>query len=332
MLRRAAFSPNIKERADCSAALFTPDGELLVQAEHIPVHLGSMPASVRGGHRRRHRPRARGPGRPQRSLRRRHPPERPDPRGPLLRRRPLIGWVANRAHHADLGGMAPGSIPPDAVEIFQEGLRLPPDAADRRRWPPSSSPTPGPPRSGGATSTPSSAPTWSACERLAAFAGAPLDQVTAYGERRMRAALRRLARRALACRGRPRLRRAPPGSSSVRSTIRLRPDQGRRTAIALRLQRDRSPAAGQRQRGRGGDRQRGRLRRALGDRPHHPGQRRRPAAGAGDRPARHASSPPSRPRRSAPATSRSPSGSPTSACGPWPRPPPDGWPPAARGP
>src|SRR3954468_18930171 len=46
VLRRAAFSPNIKERADCSAALFTADGELLVQAEHIPVHLGSMPASV----------------------------------------------------------------------------------------------------------------------------------------------------------------------------------------------------------------------------------------------------------------------------------------------
>src|SRR5216117_2228787 len=47
VLRRAAFSPNIKERADCSAALFAADGELLVQAEHIPVHLGSMPASVR---------------------------------------------------------------------------------------------------------------------------------------------------------------------------------------------------------------------------------------------------------------------------------------------
>src|SRR5205807_8456163 len=46
VLRRAAFSPNIKERADCSAALFTAAGELLVQAEHIPVHLGSMPASV----------------------------------------------------------------------------------------------------------------------------------------------------------------------------------------------------------------------------------------------------------------------------------------------
>src|SRR5437762_13068270 len=47
VLRRSAFSPNIKERADCSAALFTADGELLVQAEHIPVHLGSMPASLR---------------------------------------------------------------------------------------------------------------------------------------------------------------------------------------------------------------------------------------------------------------------------------------------
>jgi N-methylhydantoinase B/oxoprolinase/acetone carboxylase alpha subunit len=46
VLRRGASSPNIKERADCSAALFTPAGELLVQAEHIPVHLGSMPASV----------------------------------------------------------------------------------------------------------------------------------------------------------------------------------------------------------------------------------------------------------------------------------------------
>src|SRR5437899_11459082 len=46
VLRRSSFSPNIKERADCSAALFTADSELLVQAEHIPVHLGSMPASV----------------------------------------------------------------------------------------------------------------------------------------------------------------------------------------------------------------------------------------------------------------------------------------------
>ncbi|MGH3925794.1 MAG: hydantoinase B/oxoprolinase family protein, partial [Pseudonocardiaceae bacterium] len=46
-LRRAAYSPNIKERADCSAAVFDPDGEMVAQAEHIPVHLGAMPASVR---------------------------------------------------------------------------------------------------------------------------------------------------------------------------------------------------------------------------------------------------------------------------------------------
>ena len=46
VLRRSAASPNIKERADCSAACFTADGELLAQAEHIPVHLGAMPAAV----------------------------------------------------------------------------------------------------------------------------------------------------------------------------------------------------------------------------------------------------------------------------------------------
>src|SRR5438445_2178186 len=46
-LRRAAYSPNIKERADCSAAVFDRDGEMVAQAEHIPVHLGAMPASVR---------------------------------------------------------------------------------------------------------------------------------------------------------------------------------------------------------------------------------------------------------------------------------------------
>src|SRR6201995_5242927 len=62
VLQRAAFSPNIKERADCSAALFTADGELLVQAEHIPVHLGSMPASVRAAIDATDGGRALGPG------------------------------------------------------------------------------------------------------------------------------------------------------------------------------------------------------------------------------------------------------------------------------
>ncbi len=148
VLQRSAFSPNIKERADCSAAVFGPDGSILAQAEHIPVHLGSMPASVKAvidelGSRM-------GPGdqaivndpfaggthlndvtivapcfTAQRSLA--HPggasgagTPGDDTRGGL------VGWVANRAHHADVGGAAPGSIPADATEVFQEGLRLPP--------------------------------------------------------------------------------------------------------------------------------------------------------------------------------------------------------------
>jgi N-methylhydantoinase B len=126
VLRRSSFSPNIKERADCSAAVFTASGELLVQAEHIPVHLGSMPASVEAAITSGIEAR---PG-VQIILN--------DPfRGgthlnditlvaPVYCGPELAGWVANRAHHADLGGMVPGSIPPAATEIYQEGLRIPP--------------------------------------------------------------------------------------------------------------------------------------------------------------------------------------------------------------
>ncbi len=197
VLRRAAFSPNIKERADCSAALFTADGELLVQAEHIPVHLGSMPASVAaaiaafgGGNN--------GP-----------PPLRPgdqvvlnDPFAggthlndltlvaPCFLDGRLVGWAANRAHHADVGGMAPGSIPPDATEIYQEGLRIPPVllTAAVEDILCANSRTPDERRGDldaqrGANVV--------GVARLAALAatGAPFDEVTAYGERRMRAAL-----------------------------------------------------------------------------------------------------------------------------------------------
>lgn len=152
VLRRGAFSPNIKERADCSAALFTAAGTLLVQAEHIPVHLGSMPASVTAaidalgpevapgdqvilndpfaggthlndvtlvtpvfatGWRSSSSTAGIDTGDP--------PPDSDEARPPVL-----VGWVANRAHHADLGGAAPGSLPADATEIQQEGLRIPP--------------------------------------------------------------------------------------------------------------------------------------------------------------------------------------------------------------
>src|ERR1700740_3202159 len=112
VLRRSSFSPNIKERADCSAAVFTATGELLVQAEHIPVHLGSMPASVAAAIEAGLKL---GPGD-------QGAPNAPFAGGthlndltlvaPCRVGGTLIGWVANRAHHADVGGMAPGSIPP----------------------------------------------------------------------------------------------------------------------------------------------------------------------------------------------------------------------------
>ncbi len=192
VLQRAAFSPNVKERADCSAALFTAGGELLVQAEHIPVHLGSMPAGVRAaidacGD-------AVGPG-DQIILN--------DPYAggthlndvtlvaPCFVDGRLVGWAANRAHHADLGGMAPGSMPPDAVHIAQEGLRIPPvvlsDGVAAVMI--ASSRTPEERRGDldaqvGANRL--------GVARLAELAGAPFNEIVDYGERRMRAALRAL--------------------------------------------------------------------------------------------------------------------------------------------
>jgi N-methylhydantoinase B/oxoprolinase/acetone carboxylase alpha subunit len=193
VLRRAAYSPNIKERADCSAALFTPSGELLAQAEHIPVHLGSMPASVRAaldafGERVR----------PGDQIVLNDPFAGGTHLNDITLVAPcctddgvLIGWAANRAHHADVGGMAPGSIPSEATEVYQEGLRIPPVLltpeieavlfANSRT---------GTERRGdldaqrGANSV--------GVERLRELVGEPLDEVVAYGERRMRAALAEL--------------------------------------------------------------------------------------------------------------------------------------------
>jgi len=125
-LKRASFSPNIKERRDYSCALFNPSGEAVSLGDHMPVHLGAMPMSVsaaldelgviapgdviclndpfRGGT---------------------HLPDitlissvhAPDGE--------LMGFVASRAHHSDVGGSTPGSMPL-AREIFEEGLRIPP--------------------------------------------------------------------------------------------------------------------------------------------------------------------------------------------------------------
>jgi len=191
VLRRAAFSPNIKERADCSAALFTPAGELLVQAEHIPVHLGSMPASVRaaidafgggldaGDQVVLNDPFAGGTHLNDITL-----------VAPCVIDGELVGWAANRAHHADVGGSAPGSIPADATEIQQEGLRIPPTRLDEslRRLLLANSRTPTE-RIGDLDAQVGA--NMVGVERLAAMAGAaaPLAEVVDYGERRMRAAL-----------------------------------------------------------------------------------------------------------------------------------------------
>ncbi|HSJ45784.1 MAG TPA: hydantoinase B/oxoprolinase family protein [Euzebyales bacterium] len=127
-LRRAAYSPNIKERADCSAAVFAPDAQMVAQAEHIPVHLGAMPRSVEAAIERFgdrltpgtqvlvNDPYAGGTHLPDLTL----VAAVGDDEGTLL------GYVANRAHHADVGGAAPGSMPANATDIAMEGLRIPP--------------------------------------------------------------------------------------------------------------------------------------------------------------------------------------------------------------
>ena len=136
-LKRAAFSPNIKERRDYSCALFDPRGRAVALGDHMPVHLGAMPMSVshaldalgrlepgdvaclndpfRGGT---------------------HLPDitfiapvywpesrKDDASGGESQR--ILGYVASRAHHSDVGGIRPGSMPL-AEEIYQEGLRIPP--------------------------------------------------------------------------------------------------------------------------------------------------------------------------------------------------------------
>ncbi|HEY3810288.1 MAG TPA: hydantoinase B/oxoprolinase family protein [Acidimicrobiales bacterium] len=129
-LMRAAFSPNIKERLDFSCALFDDGGRLLAQASHIPVHLGSMPALLRWV--LDHCDLAPGdvwlandPFRGGTHL--------PDVTAisPFYRGGRLVALAANRAHHSDIGGSTPGSMPL-SVDIFQEGLILPPVPLFRR--------------------------------------------------------------------------------------------------------------------------------------------------------------------------------------------------------
>jgi N-methylhydantoinase B len=131
VLIRSAHSPNIKERHDCSTALFDAAGELVMQAEHIPVHLGSMPDAVAAVLGEEHRP---GVGwilnDPYRGGT--HLPditlispifEGGDAGGDHL------GFAASRAHHADIGGPTPGGMPADSRRLDDEGVVIPPTRA-----------------------------------------------------------------------------------------------------------------------------------------------------------------------------------------------------------
>lgn len=123
-LVRSAFSPNIKERRDCSTALFDAAGRMVVQSASIPVHLGAMPEAVAAV-------RARGavPGEvwvvndPYRGGT--HLPDLTMINALALEGR-VAGYAVTRAHHADIGGMAPGSMPAGSRELLQEGLVIPP--------------------------------------------------------------------------------------------------------------------------------------------------------------------------------------------------------------
>jgi N-methylhydantoinase B len=134
VLRKTSFSPNIKERRDFSCAIFDVQGRMIAQAAHIPVHLGSMPLSVEavvnqyegdfqsGDVVVLNDPFKGGTHLPDITM--------VSPVFlPLISisksRSALIGYVANRAHHADVGGISPGSMP-IGREIFQEGLIIPP--------------------------------------------------------------------------------------------------------------------------------------------------------------------------------------------------------------
>ncbi len=124
VLGRTALSPNIKERKDFSCALFDRDGGTLAQGSHIPVHLGAMPLSVQAALKAV----AFEPG----DLVILNDPYRggthlPDITciSPVFMGGRLAFFVANRAHHSDVGGMTPGSMPL-ATELFQEGLIIPP--------------------------------------------------------------------------------------------------------------------------------------------------------------------------------------------------------------
>src|SRR6476661_93497 len=131
VLIRSAHSANIKERGDASTALFDPEGQLVMQAEHIPVHLGAMPSAV-----------AAVLGEPQAPGDAwilndpfeggTHLPDITVISPVFLDGAELLSFAASRAHHADVGAPEPGSMPADSRTLADEGVVIPPTRLVRR--------------------------------------------------------------------------------------------------------------------------------------------------------------------------------------------------------
>ena len=135
-LRNSSYSPNIKERMDHSAAIFDPVGKLLSQAEHIPVHLGSLPWGMKnlldyadaehmileeGSMIVTNNPYIAGTHLNDITVVR-----------PIFHAGQLVAFAANKAHHSDVGGRVPGSISVDAHILYEEGLVINPSYLMRR--------------------------------------------------------------------------------------------------------------------------------------------------------------------------------------------------------
>lgn len=128
VLIRSAYSTNIKDRRDCSCALYSPDGQIIAQAEHIPLHLGAMACAVKGALKEL----------PVDSLKPGDAVMMNDPYlgaahkpdimlfSPVFYEGECVAIVGNTAHHIDVGGTVAGSLPPNATETFHEGIAIPP--------------------------------------------------------------------------------------------------------------------------------------------------------------------------------------------------------------
>lgn len=124
MLQKTAISTNIKERLDFSCALFGQSGNLVANAPHVPVHLGAMSEAVKEQIRRvkdirpgdvlvANHPAAGGSHLPDITV-----------MTPVFQDNTIIFWVASRGHHADIGGISPGSMPPDSRQLMEEGAAI----------------------------------------------------------------------------------------------------------------------------------------------------------------------------------------------------------------